>query len=82
MKDAYTWDLNLSYNTADLPKSTYLKNVRISASILNIFDHRPPFEYEISPPGGGQPHAFYTSTASQEISVNGREFSMTIAKEW
>ncbi len=82
VKDAYSWDLNLFYNTGDLPKDPYLKHIQVAFTIQNIFNRQPPYEYEISPPGGGAPHAFYTSTATPELNLGGRMFNLTIAKEW
>ena len=82
VKDAYTTDLNFLYSTGDLPKNPYLRNIQASFTIQNIFNKQPPFEYEISPPGGGAPHAFYTSTATQELSIGGRMFNITLTKQW
>jgi iron complex outermembrane receptor protein len=82
VKDAYTWDLNIRYSTGELPKNPSLQHISVAFTIQNIFNHEPPFEYEISPPGGGAPHAFYTSTATQELSIGGRSFNLTVTKEW
>ena len=82
VKDAYTTDLNITYATTDKPKNDHLKNIRVSLTIQNVFNKQPPFQYSISPPGGGAPHAFYTSTASQEVAIGGRTFNFTLTKEW
>jgi iron complex outermembrane receptor protein len=82
VKDAYSTDLNISYFSGDGPKDLYLKNLRISLTVQNVFNKQPPFQYSISPPGGGAPHAFYTSTASQELAIGGRTFNLTLTKEW
>ncbi len=82
VKDVYTTDLNVTYSTGELPHDEALKNLRIAFTISNLFNKRPPFQYAISPPGGGAPHAFYTSTATQELSVNGRSFNLTVTKQW
>ncbi len=82
VKDVYTLDLAFSYNTGERFKSYMLKNVNISLNINNVFDKQPPFQYAVSPPGGGAPHAFYTSTASQELGIAGRTMSVTLTKNW
>ena len=82
MKDVYTTDVNISYFSGPAPENPYLKNLRISLTIQNLFNKQPPFQYAISPPGGGAPHAFYTSTASQELGIGGRIFNLTLTKEW
>ena len=33
-------------------------------------------------PAAGSPHAFYTSTATQELSIGGRMFNLTLTKQW
>ena len=82
VKDVYTTDVNISYFSGPAPENPYLKNLRISLTIQNLFNKQPPFQYAISPPGGGAPHAFYTSTASQELWIGGRIFNLTLTKEW
>lgn len=82
VKDVYSTDLNISYSTTDKPKNDAFKNIRVSLTIQNLFNKQPPFQYSISPPGGGAPHAFYTSTASQELAIGGRSFNFTLTKEW
>ena len=56
---------------ATAPSNDNLKNMHFQFTVNNILDTAPPFEYEVSPPGGGKPHAFYTSTASPELNPNG-----------
>ena len=82
VKDAYTTDLNFMYTTGELPSNKYLRNLQISFTIQNLFNKQPPFQYAISPPGGGSPHAFYTSTATQELGIGGRIFNLTLTKQW
>jgi iron complex outermembrane receptor protein len=82
VKDVYTTDLNISYFTGPAPTNSWLRNLRVSLTIQNLFNKQPPFQYAISPPGGGAPHAFYTSTASQELAIGGRIFNLTLTKEW
>jgi hypothetical protein len=77
-----TFDLSVGYNTGDMPDNPYLKHVSLQLTVNNIFDTDPPFEYEVSPPGGGKPHAFYTSTASPEINPNGRIINIVLSKDW
>ena len=77
-----TFDLSLGYSTGDLPSNTNLKNVRLQLTVNNILDQAPEFQYAVNSPGGGKPHAFYTSTASSEIDPNGRILNFTITKDF
>jgi len=77
-----TFDLSIGYDTGNVPSSEYLKNIHFQFTINNILNTFPPFEYEVSPPGGAKPHAFYTSTASPEINPNGTLINFVITKSF
>lgn len=77
-----TFDLSIGYSTGSAPVNDYLKNMRLQVTLNNILDTDPPFQYAVQPPGGGKPHAFYTSTASPEINPNGRIISIALTKDF
>ena len=77
-----TMDLSIGFATGDAPTNYNLKNLHFQFTVNNILDTAPPFEYEVSPPGGGKPHAFYTSTASPEVNPNGRIVSVLVSKDF
>jgi iron complex outermembrane receptor protein len=77
-----TFDLAIDYDTGEQPSNSYLKNIDITLSVVNVFNKQPPFQYAISPPGGGAPHAFFTSTAGTELGIMGRTVNLSITKSW
>jgi hypothetical protein len=77
-----SFDLSIGYSTGEKPGNDLYKGVRLQLNINNFLDTNPPFEYEIQPPGGAKPHAFYTSTASDELNPNGRLLSFVLVKDF
>ena len=77
-----SFDFGIGYSTGELPSEDIYKGLRLQLTVNNVLDTPPPFEYEIQPPGGAKPHAFYTSTASDELGPNGRSISFVITKDF
>ena len=78
----YTFDLSVGYDTGSAPKQDFLKNVQVQVTMTNVFNKSPPYQYAISPPGGGAPHAFFTSTAGTELGIMGRSANIAITKSF
>ena len=77
-----SFDLSIGYDFGNLPSNDLLKGTHLQLSMQNVLDTKPPFQYAIASPGGGKPHAFYTSTASSELSPNGRTINIALSKDW
>ena len=78
----YTFDLSIGYNTGAAPKQPFLKDIQVQLTVNNIFNKSPPYQYAIASPGGGAPHAFFTSTAGTELGILGTNANIAISKRW
>ncbi|HXJ03433.1 MAG TPA: TonB-dependent receptor [Micropepsaceae bacterium] len=78
----YTFDLSFGYKTGNTPANDYLKNLGFQLTINNILDKQAPFAYQISPPGGAQAHAYFSTTAGSSLGIDGRVITFVITKAW
>lgn len=78
----YIFDLSVGYQTGDTPANDYLKNIRLQLTVSNVMNKEPPFAYQISPPGGAQAHAHFSTTAGSSVGIDGRVITLSLTKEW
>jgi outer membrane receptor protein involved in Fe transport len=70
----YTFDLSLGYNTGDMPKNEYLRNIGVQVVIQNLLGRKPPYGYRVSSGGA----------SAYDVSRNdlGRIVSVSLTKTW
>jgi iron complex outermembrane receptor protein len=74
----YTFDLQLSYRTKDVPANNFLKNIDLTLMVSDLFDKATPFQYVTSNPGRGAA----TGTTGGIISIQQRVILLTVTKNW
>jgi outer membrane receptor protein involved in Fe transport len=72
----YEFDLNVTYDTGEMPANEYLRNVNVSISVLNLFDRKPPFMYT-SRSRAREIRAYDTRWSEFQ-----RYITLTITKSW
>ncbi len=78
----YTFDLSVGYNTGEKPANTYLQNIGIQVTATNLLNKQAPYAYQIAPPGGGQPRAYFAITQGSSLGIDGRVISVNLTKVW
>jgi len=78
----YTFDLAIGYKTGIKPSNEYLQNLGFQVNVSNILNKQAPFAYQISPPGGAQAHAYFSTTAWSSLGIDGRVVTFVVTKVW
>ena len=70
------WDLNITYNTMEMPRSEFLRNINFSFTINNVLDANPPAVFN------SRSNAREIYARDSRWSELGRTLNLQVTKYW